>query len=292
MSVTTNDELYHHLRSLELNPKRCGNVWQCRCPAHDDNSPSLAARVTPEGKLLLHCHAGCSFMQVLMALGLRGGFSPTQSPSTKNIERPTDPNVLAEWQRMLASDARHEVERHEDSLGIPRGGLVRVGAVWAMAIGALAAPMYAMIGGTPIGVRLRADDGKKWCITGSKTGLFIPKTLTGEGPLYMPEGFTDTAALCGLGLDAVGRPSCNGGRDYARMAARMSARLVVVVSDRDGPGILGAEQLASEIVQDGVRVKIIKPPSGIKDVREWIAKGGTKEDIEYAVRHRGLCGEA
>lgn len=40
------------------------------CPAHDDKSPSLSVRAV-DGKILIHCHAGCEPDAVLAALGLR-----------------------------------------------------------------------------------------------------------------------------------------------------------------------------------------------------------------------------
>ena len=32
----------------------------CRCPAHDDNNPSLHVSEGANGKVLVKCHAGCS----------------------------------------------------------------------------------------------------------------------------------------------------------------------------------------------------------------------------------------
>jgi hypothetical protein len=43
----------------------------CRCPAHDDRSPSLSVRVGNR-RLLFHCFAGCSTGSVLRALRARG----------------------------------------------------------------------------------------------------------------------------------------------------------------------------------------------------------------------------
>jgi hypothetical protein len=45
--------------------------WLVRCPVHDDKRPSLAVRELADGKLLVHCHAGCTTADVLDALGLR-----------------------------------------------------------------------------------------------------------------------------------------------------------------------------------------------------------------------------
>lgn len=45
------------------------NTWIARCPAHDDKSPSLAMREVDD-RLLLHCFAGCSVLEVVSAVGL------------------------------------------------------------------------------------------------------------------------------------------------------------------------------------------------------------------------------
>ena len=47
--------------------------WIARCPAHQDRSPSLTIRALPDGRVLLHCFAGCDTQAVLDATGLRFG---------------------------------------------------------------------------------------------------------------------------------------------------------------------------------------------------------------------------
>lgn len=44
--------------------------WKACCPAHDDRDPSLSIREADDGKVLLHCWAGCSTTDVLAAIGL------------------------------------------------------------------------------------------------------------------------------------------------------------------------------------------------------------------------------
>ena len=41
-----------------------------RCPSHDDRSPSLAIKEGDDGRILLHCFAGCETENVLSAIGL------------------------------------------------------------------------------------------------------------------------------------------------------------------------------------------------------------------------------
>lgn len=51
--------------------KRTGpNRWIGRCPAHDDRSPSMAVRELDDGRVLVHCFAGCSVEEILSAAGL------------------------------------------------------------------------------------------------------------------------------------------------------------------------------------------------------------------------------
>ena len=44
--------------------------YVARCPAHDDRSPSLAIKDCDDGRVLVHCHAGCETEDVLSAVGL------------------------------------------------------------------------------------------------------------------------------------------------------------------------------------------------------------------------------
>ncbi|MBZ5586925.1 MAG: hypothetical protein LAQ30_33010 [Acidobacteriia bacterium] len=55
----------------ELHGRRSGAGYVARCPAHDDHSPSLSLRER-DGKVLVHCHTGCSQADVIAALRSRG----------------------------------------------------------------------------------------------------------------------------------------------------------------------------------------------------------------------------
>ena len=44
--------------------------WTACCPAHEDKGPSLAVRENEDGRILLHCFAGCETASVLGAIGM------------------------------------------------------------------------------------------------------------------------------------------------------------------------------------------------------------------------------
>jgi hypothetical protein len=44
--------------------------FQARCPAHEDRVASLSVGLGDDGRVLMYCHAGCSFERILEALNL------------------------------------------------------------------------------------------------------------------------------------------------------------------------------------------------------------------------------
>ena len=50
--------------------KRSGRGYVARCPAHNDQSPSLSVTESDDGRALIHCFAGCSVADVVAAIGL------------------------------------------------------------------------------------------------------------------------------------------------------------------------------------------------------------------------------
>ena len=194
----------------------------------------------------------------------------------------------SDWPALLRRFERDtrtaDVERLAASLGVSPGSLLRLGIVWAAPHRAWAFPMCDATRQV-IGVRLRADDGRKWAVAGSHNGLFWPDGLAGTGPLLVCEGPTDTATMLDLGYDAIGRPSCTGAVDMVIEVVRaLKRRDVVVVADADGPGIDGADRLARALTEAGRRPKVIRPHEG-KDARAWVRAGATRAVVDTVIRN-------
>jgi putative DNA primase/helicase len=51
-----------------LGGHKIGNGWIARCRLHDDRTPSMSISSGKDGKVLVHCHAGCNQRDVYTAV--------------------------------------------------------------------------------------------------------------------------------------------------------------------------------------------------------------------------------
>ncbi len=74
------DQLLTRLEKL----RRTGDgKWLACCPAHDDKSPSLAIKLTDDGKVLIHCFSGCEVNDIVSSIGLTLADLMPDNPSYK-----------------------------------------------------------------------------------------------------------------------------------------------------------------------------------------------------------------
>ena len=177
-------------------------------------------------------------------------------------------------------------------LGVDPDALELLQPAFDAANRAFAFPMRDSDGGV-IGIRLRARDGRKWAVRGSREGLFYSPALAPSAePLVICEGPTDTAAALSLGLRAVGRPSCAGGAEaLASLVARLRCRKVVMLADCDAPhrrpdgstwypGRDGAQAFAKALRRMWC---MVLPPA--KDVRAWFHAGATRAQFDALINN-------
>jgi CHC2 zinc finger len=62
--------------------RKSGAGWLACCPAHPDKGPSLSLKEGDDGRVLLHCFAGCATADVVAAMGLPMAdlFPPSNTP--------------------------------------------------------------------------------------------------------------------------------------------------------------------------------------------------------------------
>ena len=78
-------------------PRQKGDGWMCKCPAHEDDTPSLSVAVGDKVPVLATCFAGCEFDAIRGALGI-GQNGPTAAPvrpvAPRTPKPPPKPSAL------------------------------------------------------------------------------------------------------------------------------------------------------------------------------------------------------
>ncbi len=137
--------------------------------------------------------------------------------------------------------------------------------------------------GEVVGVAVRDANGGKTCKPGGKRGLILAWPLdtyagtSADDPVFVCEGASDTGALLGLGLDAVGVPMAGHCGDW--LAELLADRHAGIVADADDPGRSGAVKLVAELLPRCKSVRVIEPPEGAKDARAAVIAGAIRADF-------------
>lgn len=155
------------------------------------------------------------------------------------------------------------------------------------------------------GIRFRYFDGKKGghCYSDMAAGLFIPRDTRAifrpGWTLYLPEGPTSCAAMRGVRLSAIGRPNNRlGGRELTSLCRQWCPGRICIVAENDAkengvwPGRDGAEEMRRELSLVCPDTRIVFPPDGVKDVRDWINAGATAWDINERFELAGWANSA
>jgi AAA domain/Domain of unknown function (DUF6371) len=86
-------------------PKRSGRGFMVRCPAHEDNKPSLYVADGSDDSIVLKCHAGCTFQEVRSTLQARGLWPHSGTRSDKGQIKNAKPQDEFEIVSPVPSDA-------------------------------------------------------------------------------------------------------------------------------------------------------------------------------------------
>jgi len=211
-------------------------------------------------------------------------------PATKQEPEPEPViNCQAMLERWWEETTREQLQTAAAALGVSVVALAMLGWVWAKEHHAWAIPMRDEQN-TPVGIRLRTSEGKKFAVRGSHSGIFLPQTEADRTAL-VAEGPTDAAAGLTLGFFTIGRPSCSGGAgQIIGTIQRLKINRVIIIADNDvrqeltkgrNPGVEGAVSLAEMLP---VPCAVILLP-GPKDLREYISLGGTRAMLDDQINH-------
>ena len=89
-------------------------TWIARCPAHEDRSPSLSISEGRDGRVLLHCWAGCQAQTVLdrLKLRLRDLFNDAPPPTPEQVRQAAQERLRRDAARRSLATIRRASEDH------------------------------------------------------------------------------------------------------------------------------------------------------------------------------------
>ena len=270
-----------------LGGRRAGRGWSAQCPAHDDRTPSLSFTDTRDGKILVHCHAGCEQERVIAVLRARGLWGEgRQRPSAwvqrrKPAERVPDGDEAKRTERALAIWCASKPSPETlvaayltsrgihlplcDALSFHPGLKHPSGGYWP----AMVALITCGGEGTPTAIHrtfLARNGGGKAPVHPQK--MMLGPTRGGAVRLAMPgellmvvEGIeTCLAAMQASGHPAWAALSVSGLRALDLPEA---VRDLIVLADSDAAGEAAARDCALRWKRQGRRVRIARPPQGM-----------------------------
>jgi len=271
--------------AIALGGRKAGRGWSARCPAHDDQNPSLSLRDDLKGGVWVRCFAGCPNNEVITSLRAMGLWTPL---SSRKISRPPvrqtvkssvidDQNrtsyALSVWDSSVPAEGTL-VERYLASRGLylPDTNVLRhqvlkhpSGSVWSVMIALVTrgednTPIgihrtYLSLGGTgkaPVNTQ-KMMLGR---CSGGAVRLVEPRDvlMIGEGietciAAMQATGFPAWAALSASGLTSLELPAF--------------VRNIIVLADGDDTGETAAQTCAKRWIKEGRRVRIARPPRGL-----------------------------
>lgn len=225
-----------------------GRSRDIQCPAHEDRAPSLSVSLSSRdpGRVLVHCHAGCSPDAVVSAAGLTmAALGPTNGAGPIDLDLTYD--YVDEQGQLL-----YQVVRKPGKVFRQR----------------------------------RPDPSRPgewlWSLDTTRRVLYhLPALLAAmkaRQPVWIVEGEKDVAACESFGLVA----TCNSGGagkwkpEYSRA---LGGGDVTIVADNDEPGLAHAQQVANSLKATGVRKwRIVRAAAG-KDAADHFAAGHGPDDF-------------
>ena len=275
--------IYELQGGREINDEK----FQVICPAHDDSNPSLSVKVGDYGKLLVHCHAGCEYRDVMNALEAKGinvrqriRLTSAELASKDGFdEQRTKNRITAERAKRMWSSAPgavthayledravegHGIRVKDGELLIPMRS--RSGHIWNLQ------RIFYRKGGLVAGGRRNGEFRKRFLKDGKTKGLF--HEISGDdATIYICEGYADAASIFeSTGSTAVTALSASNLPEVAdAFRERFPDSEIIIVEDVDGPGKKYATKAALRI-----DAKIATPSKGsrCKDFNDVYRKFG------------------
>ena len=225
-------------------------AWKARCPAHDDRTPSLSVTAGRDGRVVLHCHAGCDTAAVVSATGLEWR------------------DLFPEASRNGGSKSRIATEYHyHDETGVHLFDVVRR---------------------EPKAFFQRDAHGNSRMTGVRRVPYRLPQLLEAvktDRTIFVVEGEKDVQSLVDLGLVATTNAG-GAGKWRAEYNAHFHGARIVVLPDNDAAGRAHAADVVRQLLGVAKDMRIVELPGVAEkgDVSDWLGAGGTASALKQLVK--------
>jgi hypothetical protein len=248
--------------------KRSGAGFVACCPAHEDRTASLAIHEGDDGRVLIHCHAGCGTGEIVAAIGLQlRDLFPEREAGGGGSYIPPKRHATAQHPGCTLAE-------YAQAKRLPEDFLKGMGVAQMSYLGAQAVRLpYLGTDGATDAVRIRVsldgDDKFRWPrgtkARGKLYGLSRLSLARELDYLLLVEGESDAQTALFHGFPAIGLPGV-GMWDETRNAEQLdglSAIYAVVEPDRGGEQML--EWLTGSAIRERTRLVRL---GDVKDLSE------------------------
>lgn len=245
------DPLANVLDRLESVKAESKTQWVGKCPAHVDAKPSLSIGLGDDGRVLLHCQAGCPFNAILEAL---------QISASDLYPNSSDPSPNGQRQITATYD-------YTDTFGVLLFQVVRF-------------KPKQFLQRRPDG-----DGGWVWNVKSVEKVLYRLQELTrapDDAMIYIVEGGKDVDRLHAAGLIAT-CGSGGAGKWKHTNDTPLHGRQVAVIPDNEPAGHGHGQDVARRLHGKAESVRVIELPGLAEhgDVSDWLnIPGNDPEDLD------------
>lgn len=256
-------EYKEFLKHFDLNgatPRN--NTINVRCPCHNDKKASLSISQGRNNRIILNCHAGCNYKNILSEVGLTEAdlFNDGKTAQEKS------------WRDKLTDFINMPIEAvydYKDANG---------------------KYLYSKIRFVGKHIKYAVIDKKNDSFTMEKpAGVYslynLPAAIRAikKGyPVYITEGEKDVNTLKDLGFTAVTAGSVSDWR--SEFAHYFTGARVVILPDNDAPGLELKDKILKSLRAFAHSIKVvITSQAEHGDVTDYMNEGHTKEDLQKLI---------
>ena len=242
------------------------NQFLARCPVHDDHTQSLSVGMGTDGRVLLHCHAGCPTNSILSALGLDVGDLFSDQAGVP-VQAPVRPVI-----RAVSSPIYYDYTDADGTV------------------------VHQVVRGADKSFRQRHRNGTGAWVWKS-SGIRVPYRLhdlmaSQSKTVWICEGEKDVDACWNLGLSATTNLGGAGKWTQAETDALVKAGITTgyVIPDNDIPGRTHAESVIASLTQSQITGTLVTL-NGLKphgDLSDWLTDPThDRAALERCAQHAG-----